>query len=126
MMRRLVVSFLLLWLPLQGLAAVTMPFCRHALDADTQPAAQPQAHAQHSHHAQEHGAPVQERHAADDPGGLACNDCGACHLACAAVMLSEPPVHTLALAAARVNLPPPLSPPALVLDQPNPPPLSRG
>jgi hypothetical protein len=124
MARRLVVLLLLLWLPLQGLAALTMPFCRHALDSDLLHSVQEAAPAGHSHH--EHGAPAPVSHGVDHAGSLACNDCGACHLACAAVLLPKVGGSVVILASGKVSLPPPLAPPALVLEQPNPPPLSRG
>jgi hypothetical protein len=126
MFRRAVVSLLLLWLPLQGLAAVSMPFCRHALDSGIGLTAQKDAHAGHAQHAHEPHAPAHGSDTSDHAGGMACNDCGACHLACAAMMLSEPIASALRVPAAKVSVPSPLAPPALVLDQPNPPPLACG
>ena len=124
MMCRSIVFMLLLWLPLQGLAALTMPFCRHALDAGAQQAAHGQADAEHAHH--DHGTPTDQPRPGDQQGGLSCNDCGACHLACAAVMLPAPVLGTLAAVAGRLHAAPPLAPPAFVLDRPYPPPLMRG
>jgi hypothetical protein len=126
MFRRAVVSLLLLWLPLQGLAAVSMPFCRHAVDSSIGLTAQEDAHAGHAHHAHEPYTPAHGSDTSDHAGGMACNDCGACHLACAAMMLSEPIASALTVPAAKVSVPSPLAPPALVLDQPNPPPLACG
>ena len=126
MFRRTVVSLLLLWLPLQGLAAVSMPFCRHALDSGIGLTAQEDAHAGHAQHAHAPYTPAHGSDTSEHAGGMACNDCGACHLACAAMMLSEAIASALTLPAAKVSVPSPLAPPALVLDQPNPPPLACG
>jgi hypothetical protein len=126
MMSRSIVFMLLLWLPLQGVAALTMPFCRHALDAAVEQAAHGRADAEHAHHAHDHGTPADQPRPGDRQGGLSCNDCGACNLACAAVMLPAPVLGTLAAVAGRPHVAPPLAPPAFVLDRPYPPPLMRG
>lgn len=80
-MRRLKSLFLILialWLPLQAAAAVTMPFCRHALEqAATHEAAQA---ATHCHDPMEAAAP-----AASD---VDCDNCQMCHLATAGYLLS--------------------------------------
>jgi hypothetical protein len=73
---RSVALFLLLWLPLQSWAGVAMPFCKHAMHGNTQSMSPAQAHPDgHAHHP----APPAGHSDAD----TACNDCGACHLACA-------------------------------------------
>ena len=128
MLRRLLISVLLLWLPLQALAAVTMPFCRHTQDARVMQPSQEQAHAAHHVHAQhDHAAPV---HPGADPGAphgaIDCNDCGSCHLACAPAVLSRIVISEMVLANAGPDPLPCLAPLTFVPDQPNPPPLLRG
>jgi ferredoxin len=85
--RLLVASFLLLWLPLQGVATVTMPFCDHPAHAAQ--SAHPVVGADESeeHDVDRSGNPLSADtgHHHDDGGGsfsMNCNDCGACHLAC--------------------------------------------
>ena len=126
MLRRSIVFLLLLWLPLQGVAALTLPFCRHALDAGAEQASVGPADAEHAHHAHDHGTPAVQSRPDNHQGGLSCNDCGACQLACAAVMLPAPVLGTLAAVPGRLHAAPPLAPPAFVPDQPYPPPLIRG
>jgi hypothetical protein len=89
--RPIVALLMILWLPLQGVAAVAMPFCKHAFapPASAGATAQTNLHdgTQHAHHG--HSGSSSHQHDAADTGaqdredsGLACNDCGACHLAC--------------------------------------------
>ena len=120
---------LVLWLPLQGIASVAMPFCRHAESADAATSVGSDAHAA-DHASAVHLGDSQHHHPhGDDPKGvdygfaLSCNDCGACHLACAPAMTSAlwgalalPP----ALQRISVDPPPPL---AFVPEQPKRPPL---
>jgi len=91
--RTVVTALMLLWLPLQGLAAVAMPFCKHGLKlsapAQTTAEAHVHAHPQHAHSGELGSSNLHQHHAAhgthgdyDSSSGLACNDCGACHLAC--------------------------------------------
>jgi len=84
---------MVLWLPLQGFAAVAMPFCKHAMHgmasigAGNGHAGQ-QTVAQHAHHRPgitTDGATPGTHH--QGSVGLDCNDCGACHLACAPAVL---------------------------------------
>jgi ferredoxin len=90
-----------LWLPLQGYTAVTMPFCQHSM-------AMASAHfgnAGHSRHHHDGHSDMTHSHAqgsasqsadADssqtavmgEASGLACNNCGACHLACAPAIVA--------------------------------------
>jgi ferredoxin len=110
-----IIALLLLWLPLQAIAAVAMPFCAHG----SSPAAM-QAHGDHDH-PQDHSHSGPHQHA----GGLQdCNGCGACNLACApaapasATLLSPPPV----------TVPPHVyirSAGLFIPEQPQPPPNSR-
>ena len=85
-----------MWLPLQGYAAVAMPFCQHSMAAVSAHAGDAD-HSRHHHDGHSHmthvDAPGSISQSTDangpqttltgEAGGLACNDCGACHLACA-------------------------------------------
>lgn len=94
MRRSLIAVLMVLWLPLQGFAAVAMPFCKHAMHG-TQSIAPGHGHpgqqavAEHAHHraaaTSEHGTPPSPH--THGSVGLDCNDCGACHLACAPAVL---------------------------------------
>ena len=71
---------MVVWLPLHGFVALAMPFCKHThLSGPTGPTTETHVHSasQQAHH-MEH--PAKHDHAGTT--GLACNDCGACHLAC--------------------------------------------
>ncbi len=78
-----------LWLPLQGVAAIVMPFCKHSLDAGAQT-----LHVGHdmSHAvADDHAGGDHALHAAHaDDSSLAplqpCDDCGHCHLSAASTL----------------------------------------
>jgi hypothetical protein len=128
MFRRLVIGILLLWLPLQGLAAVTMPFCRHAQAGAAADAAQHHGAGEHAHHAhhQGHSSDGAQHEPAPLPTSMTCNDCGACHLACAAAMLPATALRAAAAVTGQPDAAPPLAPPAHVPDLLNPPPLPRG
>jgi len=83
--RRVILFLAILWLPLQGVVAVAMPFCPHSLG---RPAISSEPQAAHAHHA--HGAHslAPDSHPGQDPAqpehsDLSCNGCGVCHLACA-------------------------------------------
>jgi len=120
---------LILWLPLQGIASVAMPFCRHAERTDVSADLGPDAHAAHHatgahregsphHHAGSDGS-----HAADYGSKLSCNDCGTCQLACAPAMAAS---LWRALASPATSQRIAIDPSALltfVPEQPNPPPL---
>ena len=83
---RFFLCIVMLWLPLQGYAAVIMPFCQHALgDAGGAPMSGDQ---EHQHH--DGKAANGEHHHGHDTKGFACNDCGACHLACCSSILPSP------------------------------------
>jgi hypothetical protein len=110
-----VIALALLWLPLQAIAAVVMPFCVHGSSQSTM-----HSNSEHDHH---HDGSHSEPH--HQPGGLQdCNDCGACNLACApavpasATLLSAPPVTApLHFHFTRAGL--------FIPEQPQPPPNSR-
>lgn len=122
--RKFVIIVLMLWLPLQALAAVSMPFC-----AGMAGSAPTSAHAHHQHEGStpagnSYGsAHSDHRHAA--AGTLQqCNNCGACNLACALGV----PVSTqlLTQVAPTVQLHFSAHSPGLFIpDQPQPPPNSR-
>jgi ferredoxin len=108
-MRRLVLVLVLLWLPLQGVAAVVMPFCKpaHAVPAE---------HTEHhAHHAgDQHHAPTLH----------ACDDCGVCHLVCAPGVPSEAALSIAQPATEHTRFEPRGSP-RFIPDQPQRPPLLR-
>jgi hypothetical protein len=122
--RGFVIGLLTLWLPLQAIAAVSMPFCPHGGMA----AAQASMHAHHQH---EHSTPdsgQQGAHGGDQhpaAGALQqCNNCGACNLACAPAV----PVSTMLLSGTTVPVQLHFSahsPGLFIPDQPQPPPNSR-
>jgi len=86
--RTFVLSVVMLWLPVQGFAAVAMPFCQHALGHSG--AVQTNgAHGEHHYHKHHHDkGSGSSSHSNGSPSGLSCNDCGACHLACSPVVPS--------------------------------------
>src|SRR5262245_16276050 len=124
--RRLVLGLLLAWLPLQGFAAVAMPFCRHALHTPVD------ASAGHRHdgaaggteHRGHHGTASDEAPSTGKP--LTCNDCGACQLACAPAAPPAVGVAALAPTHAGVFAPEPCEPGGFIPEQPKRPPLTRG
>ena len=90
-----------LWLPLQGYGAVTMPFCEHGIGVAAN-AAESGHSGDHSVAHPGHGTTANGHHGTDHSGHsntatdngstLACNNCGACHLACSPLLLSAPAV----------------------------------
>jgi hypothetical protein len=103
--KSLLVVLIALWLPVQGYGAVAMPFCKHGTQAPAAMAGHDVDHAAHAHSG--HGAGTDHRHAGahhdgsqpatGEHAGLACNDCGACHLACA------PAISALGLVSATIG-----------------------
>lgn len=89
-LRLLPLLIVALWLPLQTVAAATMPFCEHAPAAPAAPQhehaaaahdhAGPAAGADHDHHAAHHDPQAAQASA------IGCDACGTCHLACASVL----------------------------------------
>jgi hypothetical protein len=82
-LRKLILGFLLLWLPLQGFAAAGMSFCQH--DHTPPPAAQAGMQDQHAGHDCGHDQ--------DSPSATTqtqCDDCGYCHLGGAPALLPKP------------------------------------
>ena len=94
-----------LWLPVQGYGAIAMPFCQQHGMAAAGPVHSGQYqehHAGHSAHKAHHHSPSDQpgishaEHAGSDvTSGLACNDCGTCHLACAPAISAIAPVVVL-------------------------------
>lgn len=94
---------LVLWLPFQGYGAVAMPFCQNKASGASSVGRQGEIRALHQHH--EHATPANHSHAsgataghshadglktghspAGKSGGLACNNCATCLLACSPVI----------------------------------------
>jgi len=103
MAKRFLLFVLVLWLPLQTVAAFAMPYChRLAAGAGHPPAAAVQDAAQgveHAHHAQqgqhdtchqEHASPACHDPADGDgsAAGTLCDDCSLCHLAHGGTLLN--------------------------------------
>lgn len=128
MIRRLILCLLAMWLPLQGLAAFSMPFCRHDLirlegGAKSSPARLVGTAPFDSHARNDRAMPFGERGA---HGTLfQCAHCAMCRLACAAVLPTASAGIPIDVAAATPALLTPLTPPSVVLEQPNPPPLRQ-
>jgi hypothetical protein len=118
-------ALMILWLPLQGYAALTMPFCKHGfhLSASGQAPAHVHsaAHAPDSglHHAKHAGL----QHHAGAAGTMVCNDCGVCHLAGSPAAPASPGAIELIGAEYFVQFSPTL-PPLFVPEQRTPPPLA--
>ncbi|MFN0318501.1 MAG: hypothetical protein ACKVQA_26040 [Burkholderiales bacterium] len=108
MFRRLLMVFVVLWLPLQGVVAAVMPFCKHAMTEGKLPG---------TPRTQESDAVEQSRHTHHAPGNsmthsahtehpsegsllvmLACDNCDACHLACATFVPAQHNTVSYALA----------------------------
>jgi len=133
--RALVSLLMMLWLPVQGVAAFAMPFCEHGFQplASTGVTAQPSVHgsAQHAHHGEQSSSSSHQHHAADvgthdrdgSPNGLACNDCGACHLACSPAVPASP-AAVEAVGGQNFVQSSPTLPPLFIPEQRNRPPLA--
>jgi hypothetical protein len=86
MWRTFVLSVVMLWLPVQGFAAVAMPFCQHAL-GHSSALHTSDAHGSHHQHGHHHGKASGNSDQTNGlPIGFSCNDCGSCHLACSPVL----------------------------------------
>jgi hypothetical protein len=117
-LRRLILCFLIAWLPIQGIAVAAVPFCKHER-CGAKAGSHQILPAGHSHHAQ--GV---ERDQYTGVAGIACNDCSACHFACGSSMLSADVVvfeihaqHALHPRAAALSY-------LFFPEQPSPPPLT--
>ena len=109
-----------LWLPVQTMAAMSMPLCRHAQElamaaTASHDAAEQSAAAMHCHEA---AAPDQATH---DAG---CDNCDQCHLACAGFLPSAAMAADLIPAAHCHVLPVVTAPPSHIAEPPQHPPRS--
>ena len=87
---RFLLLFAALWLPVQTMAAMSMPLCRHALE---------QAAASAATQASAAGMPCHEAMAPDQAAHDAgCDNCASCHMACAGFMPSAPLAASLVAA----------------------------
>jgi ferredoxin len=116
-MRSVLALLMMLWLPLQGFAAMAMPICPHALGHAAASAPANHAHMHHSHAGHhESRAP-----ASDQQTDSNCVKCGACHLACTPAAPAW--LMTLRIEAGqRYQLDVPATPALFIPDQPHPPP----
>lgn len=97
MLRKVIILFLVFWLPLQGVAALAMPFCEHMAAG----VAHEHAQVQHDGHDAHHGGGDGNAAHGDDANQAPCDQCGLCHIACAqavppgggAVAASAQPMH---------------------------------
>lgn len=85
-----------LWLPLQGYAAVAMPFCSSNARAHAGKAVasahQQDGHSGHMNHDKvDHDAATGPDSGHGDADKLACNNCGPCHLACSPLIFAVTP-----------------------------------
>jgi hypothetical protein len=101
-----------LWLPLQGVAAVVMPFCKHSLVAGTEishAAHETTANGEHSgHHGHHHDG--QSSGDGGKSAASACDDCGHCHLSCASTLpAAELRTSVTAIAAGPYSIQPALA-----------------
>ena len=111
---RFLLLFVAFWLPVQTMAAMSMPLCRHAQEqAMTGIEAEPSAAAVHCH----------ETMAADQPANdTACDNCEICHMACASFMPSATQAPgVIAMAGSYVALPV-TAPPSHIAEPPQHPP----
>lgn len=94
----LILFFAAAWLPFSAVAAIAMPFCTHGQEPAPAHHGMPSGDAAAAQWA--HGdCHARAADAAADPsaqGGLACDQCGFCHLACAGIIppsAAASPVH---------------------------------
>jgi hypothetical protein len=125
--RSILTALMILWLPLQGFAAVAMPFCKHGFYASAHSISQsPPAHAE-TRHVHSHAQSASDSHRLhanthQRDGSLTCNDCGVCHLACSPLApTSLNPIERVC-AQSFMQFSPAL-PPAFFPEQQTPPPL---
>jgi hypothetical protein len=127
---------MILWLPLQGYAAVAMPFCKHGFHAAASERVNAQSlvhvgtqHVRHDaqstsgSHRQHVAHTAGTHHPDGSSGGLACHDCGVCHLACSPVAATSRNATEAVGAQSFVPFSPTL-PPLFVPEQRTPPPLA--
>jgi 7-cyano-7-deazaguanine synthase in queuosine biosynthesis len=110
---RILLFFAALWLPVQTIAAIAMPLCRHAQEQGAAAVATEQAE---SHHCHEAPATDPVKHDAR------CDNCEICHLACAGFMPSAPLTTSPMPVATRYELPAIVAPPSHIGEPPQHPP----
>lgn len=103
--KTILVVLISLWLPVQGYGAVAMPFCQQqglAAAGATHTEPSEEHHDAHPGHMAHNDSPTDaagishaEHGGSDATSGLACNNCGACHLACAPAIITIAPVAIL-------------------------------
>ena len=116
---RFLLLFTALWLPVQTMAAMSMPLCRHAQEqAMAGVELQQDAAAVHCH---ETTAPASDQTAHD----AGCDNCDQCHLACAGFMPSAPLATIMIPAGYAYVLPAIVAPPSHISEPPQHPPRSN-
>jgi len=110
---RLLLLVTALWLPVQTMAALSMPLCRHAQEQAASFAAEHAGEAMHCH---DEAAVDQVAH---DAG---CDNCALCHMAGASFMPSAALVAGLAPVGNDYSLPAPSAPPSHIAEPPQHPP----
>jgi len=116
---RVLLLFAALWLPVQTMAAVSMPLCRHAQEQAKGSVGVEQSDAAMPCHAADDAAATDQ--AAHDAG---CDNCEICHLACAGFMPSTPLATALIPAGNDYTLPVAAAPPSHIAEPPQHPPRS--
>ncbi|HEX6829105.1 MAG TPA: hypothetical protein VF104_09005 [Burkholderiales bacterium] len=112
--KTLLLCLALTGLPLQGIAAVTMSFCKYGA-SDTAA----QAGGSHAHHGASH---CEQGKSAD--AKQPCNDCTPCHLCSALALPGTGAVAAPVVATSHYHTRLPLQPDGFLPDQPKPPPLA--
>lgn len=102
-----------LWLPLQAVAAIAMPFCRHGETQKVAVAADQAVVHCHQHERQQTPA---------DHVANACDQCGFCHLAGAGFMPAAEPVAAVIPAGRDFRSDAPLAPASNIPEPPRQPP----
>jgi hypothetical protein len=116
---RFLLLFSALWLPVQTIAAMSMPLCRHAHER-AMAAVSSEAAAEDSSDAAMpcHEAMAPDQAANDGP----CDNCEQCHLACAGFLPSAPMAADVIPAAHCFVLPAITAPPSHIAEPPQHPP----
>jgi len=114
---RLLLFFAALWLPVQTMAAMSMPLCRHAQEHAMAAVGTEQSDAAMPCH--EATAPDQAAHDG------ACDNCEQCHLACAGFMPSASMVTVMIPAGYDYVLPAIVAPPSHISEPPQHPPRGK-
>lgn len=89
--KTLLVLLMSLWLPLQGVAAVVMPFCQHSLAAGQSSMLEGEhatAHGDMMDHSAHQETTPSQQHDGSQYLLTACDDCGHCNLSCASTLPS--------------------------------------